>query len=370
MWEVRYNKKARNAILKRVLNASGYSPNLLLPGSSPNVKLFGADIYGGYPNSKIVWGLEHSVGTETTKKFGKDIILSDRGPYSSDNGIFVQFQGLVGNSGTGAGFESPTDTDPRPGIVGKTVYTLTYRIPVGKPEFMQECSFRVIENNFGPISTAYMSLFLSGYRKKSMVYATNPELMPTGGINLKNVQVNKYFKNTCVKRVYFYQVPFKPKKGKKIYAHTPEGRGRIACIGSPKSNIPFICGYPTNDFIPKNTKDQYTLEITDNQTLPRFGRFQAINYKLINNKKKTVMLSQTGKHKKRFSMIMRYKVLDVSAAPVRVIKMPPRIRMSRAPVMAQKDYDMPTYTRRKYSASGMPRGPVRVRAGFVMRNNK
>jgi len=211
----------------------------------------------------------------------------------------------------------------------KTVYTLTYRIPVKKPEYMQECNFRVIENNFGPISTAYMSLYLPGHGNKNMVYATNPELMPSGGMNLKSVQVNKYFKNSCVKRIYFYEMPYKQITGKKIYAHTPEGRGRVSCVGSPKHKVPFICGYPTNDFIPKNTYDQYTLEITDNQTLPRFGRFQSINYKLLNNKKKNVLLSQTGK-RKRFSMIMRYKVIDASAAPVKIITIPTKPKILNA----------------------------------------
>jgi len=153
--------------------------------------------------------------------------------------------------------------------------------------------------------------------------------MPSGGMNLKSVQVNKYFKNSCVKRIYFYEMPYKQITGKKIYAHTPEGRGRVSCVGSPKHKVPFICGYPTNDFIPKNTYDQYTLEITDNQTLPRFGRFQSINYKLLNNKKKNVLLSQTGK-RKRFSMIMRYKVIDASAAPVKIITIPTKPKILNA----------------------------------------
>jgi hypothetical protein len=313
VWEVKYSKKRRTVSLSRVLNKNGYAPNLLLPGSSPNVQLFGADVFGGYSGSRVVWGLEHSMGTEISSKFGKDIINLDRGPYASDKGVFIEFQGLIGNSQMGNGFDSPTDTDPRPGIIGKTVYTLTYRVPADKSEYIQEVNFKVLENNFGPISTAYMALYLPGYKNMNMVYATNPQLMPVNGMNLKNVSENKYFKNTCVKKIWFYEMPFVSLNGRKISAHTPEGRGRVSCIGSPQNKVPFICGYPTNDFIPKKTYEEYTLEISDNQTLPRFGRFQSINYKLINNQKKSVLLSTRGK-RKMFSLIMRYKIIDASSA--------------------------------------------------------
>jgi hypothetical protein len=313
VWEVNYSKKKRSATLARVKSEAGYTPNLLLPGSSPNVQLFGADVFGGYSGSRVVWGLEHAFGTELTNKFGRDILGLDRGPYASDNGVFVEFQGVIGNSQMGNGFDSPTDTDPRPGIIGKTVYTLTYRVPADKSEYIQEVQFKVVENNFGPISTAYMALYLPGYGQTNMVYATNPQLMPVGGMNLKNVEENKYFKNTCVKKIWFYEMPFISLNGRKIAAHTPEGRGRVACVGSPANRIPFLCGYPTNDFIPKKAYEEYTLEISDNQTLARFGRFQSINYKLINNQRKSILLSVQGK-RKMFSIIMRYKVIDASAA--------------------------------------------------------
>jgi len=313
VWEVKYSKSRKSIRLFRVMNNEGYCPNLLLPGSSPNVRLFGSDVFGGYSGNKVVWGLEHSLGTEETKRFGKDIINLDRGPFAADNGVFVEFQGILGNSQMGNGFDSPTDTDPRPGVIGKTVYTLTYRIPADKTEYIQEIQFRVLENNFGPISTAYMALYLPGYGNTNMVYASNPHLMPTGGINLQNVQDNKYFRNTCVKKIWFYEIPFTLLNGRKMSAHTSEGRGRVACVGSPQNKIPFICGYPTNDFIPKKAYEEYTLEISDNQTLPRFGRFQSLNYKMINSHKKSVLLSKNGK-RKMFSMIMRYKVLDASSA--------------------------------------------------------
>ena len=317
VWELLENEKTKELKLKRVKNENGYTPNLLLPGSSPNVQLFGADVFGGYVGSRVVWGLEHSMGTEPTNRFGKDIMGLDRGPYSPDNGVFIEFQGLVGNSAMGAGFDTPTDTDPRPGIVGKTVYKLTYRVPANRFEYIQEVEFKVLENNFGPLSTAYMALYLPGYGRSNMVYATHPQMMPAGGMDLKNVQENKYFKNSCVKKVWFYEMPFVAQNGKKSSAHTPEGRGRIACIGSPKANleenIPFICGYPTNEYIPKKTYPEYTLEIGDNQTMSRFGRFQSINYKITNNVKQNVLLSTKGK-RKLFTIIMRYKIIDAIGA--------------------------------------------------------
>lgn len=313
IWEIKYSKDRKTVSLLREKKENGYSPNLILPGSSPNVQLFGADVFGGYRGSRVVWGLEHSMGTELTTRFGKDILGLDRGPYASDSGVFIEFQGIIGNSAMEPGFDTPTDTDPRPGVVGKTVYKLTYRVPADKFEYIQEVELKVLENNFGPISTAYMSLFIPGYGDTKMVYATNPQLMPAGGMDLKNVEENKYFKNTCVKKIWFYEMPSVVTNGKKISAHTPEGRGRVACVGSPKNAVPFICGYPTNDFIPKKAYEEYTLEISDNHTMSRFGRFQLLNYKLLNNQKKSILLSAQGK-KKIFSMIMRYKVIDASAA--------------------------------------------------------
>merc|ERR1712151_258331 len=80
-----------------------------------------------------------------------------------------------------------------------------------------------------------------------ITYASNPELMPKEkDVSLKNVQVNKFFRNTCVKKVFFYKINSlfkrfkkskKNKKSKKARntrtVTTPMGRGKILCIGNP-----------------------------------------------------------------------------------------------------------------------------------------
>ena len=312
LWELKYSKDQRTLTFNRS-KVNGYIQNLLLPGSTPNVGLFGSDVFGGYSGKKVVWGIEHSIGTELTNKFGKDILGLDKGAYSSDKGVFIEFQGIIGNSGVGSGFETPTDTDPRKGIVGKTIYTLTYRVPAKLNEYIQEVTFQVVENNFGPISTAYMALFLPGHNQTNMVFAGYPDLIPTNGINLRNKKLNKYFKNTCIHKIWFYEIPFKKIQGKKIAAHTPNGRGILTCIGAPVQYVPFICGYPNNKFIPKKAQSEYTLEISDNQSLDKFGRFHSINYKLLNNQSRNLLFSTEGK-RKIFSMIMKYRVIDASSS--------------------------------------------------------
>jgi hypothetical protein len=315
IWEIIINKASRKISLKQTKNEKSpisYAPNLLLPGSKPGVKLFGADIYGGYKNTKVVWGLENSLHVKETQKSGQKIFDSDRGPYSSDNGVFVEFTGILGNSGKAEGFETDYDTDPRQGIIGRTSFTLTYRIPQNRHEYIQEIKFKAEENNFGPISTAYMALYLPGYDRKSFSWVSNPELMPMDPKIFRisdNVWKNKYFRNTAVKDVFFYQVLANNKKIKRS-AHTPYGKGRIICLGSPEDRIDFICGYPTNDFIPKETYQEYSLEISENQTMEKVGRFHTINYKLINNKDKEITL----KKDESFIMIMRYKLIDASQA--------------------------------------------------------
>lgn len=308
-WEI----EVKNSIPMLKLNhGSDYAPNLLLPGSSPNlIKYAGADIYGSYPTSKLVWGLELSTDTLEGPNHGKDILSIDKGPFSADEGVFIQFKGTLRNSNTESGFETLEDTDPRPGIIGKTVYTLTYRIPARRQELIQEIQFNVIENNFGPISNAVIALNLPGYVGKGVSYATNPEVRPSNKkLNLFNVYVNKYFRNSCVKKVFFYDIKYKKHSGSKLSAYTPPGRGKIACIGSPENKVTFICGYPTNDYIPKETYEEFVLEISDNQTSLKLEKFNSVNYKLLSTHNKSITL-KTGE---QLLMIMRYKFIDARAA--------------------------------------------------------
>lgn len=302
MWEIK-NDPQSGVILKRVERQTNFVKNLLYPGSTGK-NFFGADVYGGYLGSNAIWGLENSVNTRQTSRLGRDIIDSDRGAFASDEGVFIEFEGLVGNSNTGKGIETMTDTDPRPGIIGQTKYTLTYRIPANKNEIIQEIEFKALKNNFGPINTAKLSLFFPGYGSYNMEYAANTELLKSGTINLNDVTVNKYFKNSCEPKVYFYKVPFVNQKNK-FSASTSDGRGTLSCVGSPENRVPFICAYPNNEFIPKIAYEDYTMELFDNQSIPRIGRFQGITYRLLKSEKKSFTLVEN----KKLILIMRYKVI-------------------------------------------------------------
>jgi hypothetical protein len=306
-WELEMKNSRPN--LK--INGS-YAPNLLLPGSTPNLKKYsGADIFGKYPASNLIWGLEYSTNTVIGPKHGTDILSSDKGAFSADEGVFIQFTGTIRNSGTESGFESIEDTDPRPGVIGITTYTLTYRVPARRPEIIQEIELKPKENNFGPISNAVQALYLPGYPGADLSYAVHPEIMPVSPkLDLSSVSINKYFNNSCIKKVYFYRINFVKHKGSKFTAQTPAGKGKIACIGSPEYKVSFVCGYPTNDYIPKETFEEYLLEISDNQTSRKLEKFNVINYKLISSPGKTVTL----KIGENLIMIMRYKFIDAREA--------------------------------------------------------
>jgi len=319
LWELVYDKNSNNIFFKNYDSKNNFAPSLLLTGSSRNNKLFGQDIFGGYfgTNKKIIWGLEFSKNVNSTKKTGRDILSIDKGPYSSDDGVFVQFKGIVGNSPLiGDGIESLTDTDPRKGVEGETHFTLNYRIPSDRLEFITEIEFHAVKNNFGPISNAYISMYLPGYEPNDMVYASSPELMPKlnykkdkkNESHLKNVEINKYFRNSSVKKSYFYDVFANKRSEGKMTAQTPPGRGRIICLGGPLNKIGFFCGYPNNDYIPKDSYEEYILELNDNKNSAEIGKFHSLNYKLLSTPFKTVTINQGEK----LIMVMRYKLINAS----------------------------------------------------------
>ena len=202
-------------------------------------------------------------------------------------------------------------------ISKKTVFKLNYRIPAERLEFMTEIELKAVKNNFGPISNAYMSMYLPGYSPKNMVYASNPELMPVSAGKktkkddfLKSVTVNKFFRNSAVKRSFFYDIKNKKTTTKtKKTVRTPSGRGRILCLGSPLNKVGFLCGYPNNDYIPKETYEEYVLELNQNSNSPKVGKFHTLNYKLLSTPKKTIVINQGQK----LNMIMRYKLINASA---------------------------------------------------------
>jgi hypothetical protein len=296
MWEINITKEDKISFER--ISKDGYVSNLLYPGSQPSIGYYGADVSGGYVGSRVFWGLEFSKFTQTSNKCGRDIIEYDNNLYSSDEGVFIEFTGLVGNSGVDSNIEDKIDTDPRPKVIGKTAYILTYRIPAYQKEFVQELVFKVILNEFGPINSVNVSLNLPGYDKNKMVYAADRELF--GNRNLKNVSLNKYFKNSCSK-VYFYDKFYKKTEKKEISNNIL----KIGCIGSPFIQKPFVCAYPGLEFLPKQAWNDNMLELIEDQSNTKRGRYHSINFKLIPSGKKTINL----KKDQSFSVIMRYKVI-------------------------------------------------------------
>ena len=119
---------------------------------------------------------------------------------------------------------------------------------------------------------------------------------------------------------FFYDIKNKKYTSRnKKTARTPAGRGRLLCVGSPLNKIGFLCGYPNNDYIPKETYEEYVLEMNQNNNSPKVGKFHTLNYKLLSSPKKTFTINQGQK----LSMIMRYKLINASAplpASKRIVK--------------------------------------------------
>lgn len=328
LWEVKFNDKTKSTEFKKMDLETFYSPNILLPGSNPkvkiyegddypnthaNVEMFGGNVYGNYPGSKVIFGLEYAADVKLHPNSGKDILSVDRGPFSADDGVFVIFTGVLGNSGTDLGIETLIDTDPRPGVKGKTEYTLTYRIPAYRTDFIQEINLKAVENNFGPISNAFVSMHLAGNEGLDMSYASNPELGVRDSLDsspLNDKSVNKYFKNSCVKNIFFYDVSYSEHKGIKTIVQTPVGKGKIACVGSPDHKISYLCAYPNNDYLPKNAIDDFTLEISDNQINKKNGKYFSLDYRLFNSSTKSITITQGDS----LLLTTRYKLIDARAA--------------------------------------------------------
>ena len=71
----------------------------------------------------------------------------------------------------------------------------------------------------------------------------------------------------------------------------------------------FLCSYPNNDYIPKDFYDEYSLQIKNNQQKSSMKFYEMI-YKLTGKKNKVVTFSRG----KKLIMVMRYKLIDASAA--------------------------------------------------------
>jgi hypothetical protein len=312
-------KKDNKISLKPKDKQTFYTPNLLLTSSNPGIKLFSSDIFGAYKTKKGInaWGIENSKDLKEGINMGYEINLTDNNSPYSKNGIFIHFEGYVTNQRKIKGFENNYDTDPREGIIGKTKYNLIYRIPIDKYEIIQEIKFTAEKNNFGPISSAYMALYLPGYKDKNMSWVSNPKLKQIDNknkdndeykLNLNKYTINKYFRNSSVRKLYFYSIESKYIKGKKYSAITEKGKGRVLCLGSPKNKINYICGYPTNNYIPKEAYKEYSLDLSENYMIEKVGKFHSLTYKLFSTPNQKFTLEEGNS----FSMIMRYKIIDAS----------------------------------------------------------
>jgi hypothetical protein len=167
------------------------------------------------------------------------------GQFKEEDGVFVQFLGHVCTSPiVPKGSDSLYDTDARPGVEGRTSYTLTYRIPAKGNEFRQEATFFVTENNFGPLATWVVSHNLPGYDGHEVKYGVIPSLSRGKIENEKT----KYYSQKG-KDIRFYRLPWQ-KHSHVEWSETPLGTGEMLSFGLPhiSPNIKFLEFRPVKNY--------------------------------------------------------------------------------------------------------------------------
>lgn len=283
IWELTKTQGSGNTVTYSLRTENGKA-NLLFND-------FGMGIGGQYSNgnggsnSKINWGLLDSRDAKETSNSGKALKATDGGLYA-DNGLLIEFKGSVTNNLAVANnnsisqtakvdeFSSNTDTDPSTDN-GSATFTLTYRVPLDKPELSFLTSVNPVQGKM-PISQAGVQLNYNG--KVQSVSALNPDnkvdvayeavaapelMIGNADTSLANVDVNKYFTNSCVKSLFNYEF----KDTKKAFAvKTPSGRGQVLCLGAPIYKISFVCAYPNNDNLPKEAYEDYVLYLREQKT--------------------------------------------------------------------------------------------------------
>jgi len=255
----------------------------------------------GTSNANINWGLERNRDAAETTNSGKAIEINEGGIYS-DNGFKLEFEGTVTNQlataangsvkQTGAvdGFANETDTDPTKDV-GTSKYVLTWKIPADKSELSSQLAIKPANGEM-PISQVNWEINYNARAKttstadptKSIDVAyeavSAPELMVgNSDTSLANVDINKYFTNSCVKSLFNYE--FKD-TSKAFSIRTPPGRGQVLCLGSPLHKITFLCAYPNNDNLPKEAYEDYSLNISEKKLTN--GRKVGLNYTLLGSK--------------------------------------------------------------------------------------
>jgi hypothetical protein len=258
----------------------------------------------GSTDTSILFGLERNTDSAPTANSGKAIEANEGGIYS-DNGIKIEFEGSITNqlinikdgsnkqTAEVGKFKTEKDTDPTD-AVGSSKYTITWKIPADKPEL--SCSL-IIKPSSGTLlaSSLYLDIDYNGRLKTvnpsdpnksiDVTYeaVTAPEAMKgNANTSLANVDVNKYFKNSCVDRLFNYE--FKDTKNT-FSIKTPPGRGQVACVGSPLHKQSFLCLYPNNDNLPKEAYEDYYISLTENVSTDRV-RTIGIQYNLFNRQLK------------------------------------------------------------------------------------
>lgn len=319
-------KKESNNQISYELRKDNDKLNLL--SNSDAMKFFGqyANIDGS-TNPSLYWGLESCTDSSVTQNSGKPIDINEGGIYS-DNGLKIEFEGTITNqlavkdTKTGSfkqtaavgNFKTETDTD-NSDASGSAKFTLTWKIPADKSELSSQISVKPVTGTM-KISQINWEMNYNAKTKtvnpldpKSSIPVTyeavsSPELMITNTTtSLANVDINKYFTNSCIKSLYNYE--FKDTT-KAFGVKTPPGRGQVACVGSPLHKISFICSYPNNDYLPKEAYETYSLALTE--TKSDSNRDIKLSYSLLGSSNLILTSNQAS------VFGVRFKIIDATPA--------------------------------------------------------
>lgn len=254
IWELIKSADGKNLILRPEQNGSILKKEGLSIVGSYSVKSDDKD------NANVNFSLKNVIGAKETANSGKG---SDANEPYPDNGLKLEFIGSITNEtplNKNGKASVPTDINPAAGSdVGSAGYTLVYFISAISPEFQVYFNIAVASGKM-PIKQlgfelAYDKKIPSGYEVVSA-----PELMlGNQSTNLSNVEVNKYFTNSCVAELLTYDMS----NSKDFSVFTPPGRGQVSCIGSPKKKQVFFCIYPNNDNLPREAFETYKISISE-----------------------------------------------------------------------------------------------------------
>lgn len=308
IWELK--KTDDKGTVNYSLRPDNFKENLINKNSG--MRFYGTYSNGdGSSNTNVFWGLERSRDTVQTTNSGKAIDANEGGIYS-ENGFKLEFQGSIVNqlialkdgsnkqSAEIDKFKTETDTDPSD-AVGTSQYVLTWKIPADKPELSYNLA---IKPQSGSLPASQINLEFDYNARLKTINPSDPnksidvtyeavsapELMKgNANTSLANVDVNKYFKNSCLDRLFNYEF----KDVKNLFAvKTPPGRGQVMCLGAPLHKQSFLCFYPNNDNLPKESYEDY--EISLNETKSSDGAVRTVTFKYGMLKDKPAVLNASN----------------------------------------------------------------------------